>query len=236
MGSPTSIAYGDGYVGVSDGFGTTGGAGAAVVRYDAAGRCCGHAAPKIIDVSGAGSIAFGFGSLWVADSLEDEVLRIDPALGSVVGPPIAVGRDPESLAVGPSAVWVVNKLDATLTRIDPRNNTAGSATGLGVAPDSVSADASGVWVASATTNTLVHIDSASGQIVSIIKAAAGPVAVALDEGNVWVADVRLTRLNGSTHPPVNSWPRTPQAASTPVSPRRAARYGLRSRPDFGGDR
>jgi streptogramin lyase len=147
--------------------------------------------------------------LWAADSLENESAANRSHLGSIVAPPIAVGRDPESVAVGPSAVWVVNKLDATLTRIDTQSNSSGSAPGLRGCPDSVSADASGVWVASTSTHTLAHSDPASEQIVITIKTAAGPVAVALDEDNVWVAHGaahEIERFNASTDQFVAMYP------------------------------
>ena len=59
-----------------------------------------------IDTEGIspGSIAFGAGSAWVADTLYNEVARIAPT--NVVVKTIPIGRGPSAIAVGAGAVWV----------------------------------------------------------------------------------------------------------------------------------
>ena len=54
---------------------------------------------------GARSVASGFGSLWVANSIDGTVSRIDPKTNQVVAT-ITVGHEPGNIAVGPSGVWV----------------------------------------------------------------------------------------------------------------------------------
>ena len=64
------------------------------------------------------AIALGAGAVWVADSLDDAVVRIDPATRAVTTT-IPVGRRPSGVAVGAGSVWVANSGDGTVTRIDP---------------------------------------------------------------------------------------------------------------------
>ena len=64
------------------------------------------------------AIAVGAGGVWVADSLDDAVVRIDPNTRAVTTT-IPVGRHPAGIAVGAGSVWVANSGDGTVTRIDP---------------------------------------------------------------------------------------------------------------------
>ena len=54
-------------------------------------------------------IAFGEGAVWVANTSDDSVDRIDPFTGA--RRTIPVGRGPTSVAVGAGAVWVANTAD-----------------------------------------------------------------------------------------------------------------------------
>ena len=68
------------------------------------------------------ALALGDGSLWVANTVDQTVSRIDLASGKVTRA-IAVGGVPISLAVGRNAVWVVRRRAdgyPELIRIDPR--------------------------------------------------------------------------------------------------------------------
>ena len=71
--------------------------------------------------NGPGPIAAGEAAIWVANSRDGTVARIDPATRSVKAE-IPVGRLPSGIAVGAGAVWVANSLSGTVSRIDPRTN------------------------------------------------------------------------------------------------------------------
>ena len=69
-----------------------------------------------------GGVAYGDGSLWVANFEGGELDRVDPGSGSVVAR-IAVGGQPVGPAVaGDGTVWVSN-FDGSVERIDPAKNT-----------------------------------------------------------------------------------------------------------------
>ena len=89
-------------------------------------------APKVIGTyqvaDGLSSLAPGFGSVWSADPIHDDVLRIDPRTRRVIAR-IAVGGEAR-VAAGAGAVWVVAgdlqyggaEGPVRLLRIDPRTN------------------------------------------------------------------------------------------------------------------
>jgi YVTN family beta-propeller protein len=72
---------------------------------DAVSRVLGSSSRTIPVGDGPLGIAFGAGSVWVANSLDGTVSRIDPQQGNVVAT-IRVGRRPQGIAVGAGKVWV----------------------------------------------------------------------------------------------------------------------------------
>ena len=77
---------------------------------------------ETIDVGAAGrGIAAGAGSIWISDSAQNRVIRLDPKSKGVTRE-IGVGSGPGALAFGAGALWVANTLDGTVSRIDPTTN------------------------------------------------------------------------------------------------------------------
>ena len=81
-------------------------------------------AGRVVDTIEVGSspaaIVFGHGSIWVANSEDDTVSRIDAEsreVVKVIGVP-----SPVDLAVGPGAIWVAGGIDGTVSRIDAESN------------------------------------------------------------------------------------------------------------------
>ena len=72
--------------------------------------------------AGPGALALGNESLWVANTLDQNVSRVDLASGKVTRV-IAVGGVPKSLAIGRNAVWIIRRRPdgyPELIKIDPR--------------------------------------------------------------------------------------------------------------------
>ena len=64
-------------------------------------------------------VAVGSGSVWVVNSGDSTVTRLNPKTYEPVGRPIRVGRRPVGIAFGEGAVWVADKGKDAVTRIDP---------------------------------------------------------------------------------------------------------------------
>ena len=66
-----------------------------------------------------GAVAFGEGSVWVANLEDRNLARIDPQ-ELAAEPDVSLGdRTPTGLAVGAGAVWVAHGLGGELSRVDP---------------------------------------------------------------------------------------------------------------------
>jgi streptogramin lyase len=79
--------------------------------------------------NGADAIAFGHGSLWVANTSDGTISRLDPATGAAVTIPLA--GTPTGIAVGRAGVWITTAAGELLL-VDGAGNP--SATALRVSP------------------------------------------------------------------------------------------------------
>jgi YVTN family beta-propeller protein len=93
--------------------------------------------------------------VWVANSLDLTVSRIDPATGAVTAT-TGVGDGPSSIVVAKDGVWVSDEFDATLDRIDPRSARVIRTVHLGSSPQGLVRAGSGVWVAARPFTAASH--------------------------------------------------------------------------------
>jgi YVTN family beta-propeller protein len=164
--------------------------------------------------NGPTGIALGEGAVWVANSLDNSVSRIDADTGKVVAT-IGVGGTPSGVAAGLGAIWVSNTTDRTVSRISPSSNTVVHPIPVGNGPRAIAVGADAVWVANGLDGTVSRIDPASDTVVATVGVGDGPSAVAVNQGAVWAAsEVRgtVTRLD----PETNAVVRTIDVGSAPA--------------------
>jgi YVTN family beta-propeller protein len=146
--------------------------------------------------AGPGALALGNGSLWVANTLDQNVSRVDLASGKVTRV-IAVGGIPKSLAMGRNAVWVIRRRPdgyPELIRIDPRFDVVAPGPRLlrGGDPQpyaraSVAVGPDGVWAA-AEGASLERLDPAGKVVTARIDTGNNLASVAIGAGAVWASD------------------------------------------------
>lgn len=182
-GTPTGIAVGGDVVWMTTAFGTASGDAGAVMVFNPG---VGQVEDTIPVGTGAAAVAFGEGALWVADRLNDRLLKIDPRTQQT--DEISVGRAPGSVAVGAGSVWVTSTLDNQLWRIDPTGQEVIAQIGLSASPTSVAVGEGGaVWVTSETGDTVTRIDPETDTVVTTVELGNGPTGVAVAPDGVWVA-------------------------------------------------
>jgi YVTN family beta-propeller protein len=154
--------------------------------------------------SGPVAIVSGHDSLWVANSEDDTVSRIDAATHEVeatIGVP-----SPVDLAVGPDAIWVASGIAGTVSRIDPESNDVVATIDLRSSDPfdarTVHGIASGegaVWAA-VTGSRLAQIDTVDNRVARWIDVGSDQLAAAAGHGALWVATTRgrLVRVEPAT--------------------------------------
>ena len=145
-------------------------------------------------VTGVGrpnGIVSGAGAVWVTDSADDLLLRVDSA-GQVIDR-IPVGRGPAGVTVADGEVWVANQLDGTVSEVNPGAGTQVAVITAGIGPSAIASGYGSVWVANVTSDTLSRIDAATGE-VSTIPLDSAPTGIAVGAGAVWVTSQETGEL------------------------------------------
>jgi ABC-type transport system substrate-binding protein/DNA-binding SARP family transcriptional activator len=130
------------------------------------------------------AVAAGAGSLWVTNSADGTVTRIDPA--TLVATPIPVGHGPDAVAVNAAGVWVANAGDDALVRINPDTGAVAATARVGDGPAAVLSTATALWVANARDGTVMRLDPRSGTVTKTIHLGGSPTALVSAAGQVWV--------------------------------------------------
>lgn len=153
-------------------------------------------------------MAYGAGSLWVANEGAGTVSEVDPRTSRVVQT-IDVGSAPTAVAVTGDDVWVVNGGDATVSRVNARTDREVQKVDVGNSPSAVAAGAGGIWVANTADDTVQRIDQQSGRPARPIDVGTRPSGVAVSAGTVWVSNAgdgtvsRVDAASGESESPIS---------------------------------
>ena len=131
-------------------------------------------------------IAVNTRGVWVTNSSDNTVSRIDPARNRVVAT-IKVGEIPGAVAADTRGVWVAHSSDNTVSRIDPARNRVVATIKVG-SPSGIAVNTRGVWVTQGVDDIVSRIDPARNRVVATIKVGVSPQGVAADTRGVWVAN------------------------------------------------
>jgi peptide/nickel transport system substrate-binding protein len=96
--------------------------------------------------NGPTAVLAAFGSIWVANHLDDSVSRLEPATGREVAK-IPVRDGPNALAAAAGSVWVGNELDGSITEIDPDTNEVEPPVPVGGTVGSLTTSGDDLWLA-----------------------------------------------------------------------------------------
>ena len=139
-----------------------------------------------------GGIAYGAGAVWIADTAEDLVLRIDPDSRTVDR--IPVGHHPTAVAVGEGQVWVVNQLDRTVSEVSPQARKQVGTIQVGNGATAIAYGHGSVWVANATDYSLSRIDADSAKVAATVPLAGVPEGIASGRRGMWVSSSSTGQL------------------------------------------
>jgi YVTN family beta-propeller protein len=163
----------------------------------------------------AGVAVAGQGAIWVPNTGDGTVSRIDPSTNRVVAT-ITIGnqlafyqreceakgsvhsfmgtsfhvRDcdlPSALATGTGALWVLKNDDQTVLRIDPTSRRVLARIALGFVPFDIAATDKAVWISGYWEDQLVRVDPSTNQVVARLTLPDGASGIAASDQAVWVA-------------------------------------------------
>jgi virginiamycin B lyase len=167
----------------------------------------------------AGTPAIGAGAVWVPNTGDGTVARIDPASNHIVAT-IRIGDAaafyktvcepygsvhsfmvttfhirrcdlPSAIAAGSDSVWVAKNDTDEIVRVDPAANRIAARVATGVVPFDLLVTPAAVWVTSYDDDAIVRVDPISGRVLATIRVPGrGPTGILEAGGAVWVANSR----------------------------------------------
>jgi YVTN family beta-propeller protein len=145
------------------------------------------------------AVAFGSGSLWVANLDDQTISRIDPGTLHTLRT-IELRGPPTGIATGAGGLWVVESnqtggVGATsvfVGRVDPEFDMLGDGERINNvvpsgSPSTVAAHGNSVWVAP-STGLLTRLNAKTGAVKERLDPNASPAGIAIGDGAVWLTD------------------------------------------------
>jgi YVTN family beta-propeller protein len=148
---------------------------------------------RVVNVTEVGALPDGVveadGSLWVANTTDGDVTRIDPETFAAVDT-VEVGASPAGIAAGFGSIWVANSGDRTVSRINASTGDVVSTLTVGMAPYGIVTDDKWVWVTNMLDGTLSRIDPGKDpkDAVDTFPVGRALLGVTSAVGDIWVAD------------------------------------------------
>jgi YVTN family beta-propeller protein len=162
--------------------------------------------PRTVATIGVGDgpdgVAVDRGSVFVSNSRDATLTRIDARTSSTVGGPVAVGQNPDQIAAGKGVVWVADNDTNLLSRLQTDPELLPTATvQVGQGSEGVSLGPQLVWVANTENDTVSRVDRAQAQTVGDpIGVGTAPTGIFVGS-KVWVtnfADDTVSRIDIAT--------------------------------------
>ena len=133
---------------------------------------------------GASAVVAGGGSVWVANTLDGTVSRIDSRRQLVT---IDVGGAPAGLTFGAGSLWVADGEGHRVAQVDPATNTVVQHLDAGNAPRAVVTADGALWSVSGVDRAVRRIALGRTLASRSIHTGSTPSAIAAGAGAVWVA-------------------------------------------------
>jgi len=131
-----------------------------------------------------GAMVAGAGSLWVANTQDGTVSRIDRDPNQVVT--IDVRGEPTGLAFGAGSLWIANGRARSVAQVDPGSNRVVRDVVVSNSPRAVAAGFGALWVASTVDGVVRRLDLRRGTPSRPIRVSS-PAAIGAGAGAIWVA-------------------------------------------------
>ena len=136
--------------------------------------------------TGPVGVAFDGAHIWVANSGNDTVTRIDTLTDEIVAR-IPVGIGPVAIAFDGTHVWVANSESAGMSKIDTTTGVVEEVP-AGKNPVGVAFDGTYIWAANSEGDCVSKIDILTDEVVATVDVGKSPQSIAFDGKFLWVAN------------------------------------------------
>ncbi len=144
-------------------------------------------------------IAYADASIWVANTGDDTITRIDAGSGT---PTKTLPVTATEFSFGAGTLWASQRSENRVARIDPRTGSVVQTIPVGNGPTGIAFGNGATWVANSLDGTVSRIDPLTNSVTATIPTGNGPTSVAVDRRGIWVSnqfDGRLVRIDPRTN-------------------------------------
>lgn len=138
-----------------------------------------------------GTMAVGYGSLWVANCPDANLYRIDldtAEVQTIIETGIANPKGETNVVEGAGSIWVPSNATGQIARIDPASNTVIASVTVDPGTFYLAYGFDALWAVSSDGQTLQKIDPATNEVVGKVSLGKQPGFLAAGEGGVWVQE------------------------------------------------
>jgi streptogramin lyase len=137
----------------------------------------------------ANTVKFAYGSVWVSDSVEQTLHRVDPATGRVTDILLPVG-DPQDVGAGGGYVWPVSYGPKRVVRVDPSTNrVVGKPIEIGAGGAGAVVAGGALWIPNYEGDSVSRVDLATlDSEPRAARVGVSPTDIAAGFGRLWVPD------------------------------------------------
>lgn len=140
-------------------------------------------------------ITFDGKHIWTANSGSNNITKLDPTDGSIVGT-YPVGLNPRGIVYDGSNIWVANFGSNNVSKIRASDGSILGTYSVGNNPIAIAFDGTDVWVTNSASNSVTRLSTSDGSVVETIDVGVGPVAIVFDGYYLWTANTgnSVTRI------------------------------------------
>ncbi len=149
-------------------------------------------------------LSAGDGSLWLASTLDGEVVRIEPKTGKVLATVAIPGV--QALTEGDGTIWATARTgmaNGHVARIDPNTNQLEGETDVPIQPAAARFVDQALWIVDEGGGDVVRFDPTTNSINDALHVGFAPTGLAVANGWLWVVSGATAAVDGPSLTQIN---------------------------------
>jgi hypothetical protein len=150
-------------------------------------------------------LSAGDGSLWLASTLDGQVVRIDPKTGKVLATVAIPGV--QALTEGDGTIWATARTgmaNGHVARIDPTTNQLAGEVDVPIQPAAARFLDQALWIVDEGGGDVVRFDPTTNSINETLHVGFAPTGLAVANGWLWVVSGATSAVGGPSLTQINA--------------------------------
>jgi len=149
--------------------------------------------------AGAGVPAADASGVWVPLTGSGDLVRVDPAAGTVTSRSHVGVASPgsgflDAATATPGVIWAASDAGGTIARVDPASGTETAEIPAGTRPGGLAVGGGAVWSFGFQGSDVTRVDSATGTASTLHVEGASAAGIAYGDGELWLLSLNPARI------------------------------------------